>query len=254
MTARDPTGRPEPEEQDAFLRGVLRALQWAQENSRVVTIGAVVALVAVAGTLYYRNYREDVRQQAAQRLQTLQSQLQSQSPSDTLRRSIGDFVSRYGDTRSGDEARLLLGRLHLNQNRFEAALSAVEPLPSEYPVDSPAGYAARKLLAAAHEGAGNTERALSLYAELAEGAQFPFQRHEASANRASLLAEEGRLGEAERIYSRLVQEADTTQAGVTTANLQSYRVRLGELQGRLGSGDTTGRAAAPGAPSDTSGT
>lgn len=257
MTAQDPTRTQGPEEDDAFLRAVLRTVQWAQENSRTVTIGAVVAVLVFAAGLYYQNYRQDVRQQAAGQLQTLQAQLQQgQAPPDTLARSLRDFVSQYGDTRYGDEGRLLLGRLQLNQNRWEAGISSLQPVRGEYPPDSPTGYAARKLLAAAHEGAGNTERALSLYAELADGAQFPFQRNEAAADRARLLAGEGRLQEAEDIYSRLVQQADTTAAGVAGADLQRYRVRLGEVRGRLAAGDTgsvevPGSAEASPAPADT---
>lgn len=238
MTPQNPMGDQRPEEQDAFLRAVLRVVQWAQENTRTVTIGLVVAAVVVAAGLYYRNYRQDLREQAAGQLQTLQAQLQSQSPPDTLGRSIRDFVSRYGDTRYGDEARLLMGRIQLSQNRWQGAISSLQPVRDEYPADSPTGYAARKLLAAAHEGAGSIELAVSLYADLAENAQFAFQRNEAAANRARLLAAQGRIREAERVYSRLVQEADTSAAGVASAELQSYRVRLGELRSRLAAADT----------------
>lgn len=257
MTAQDPTRTQGPEEQDAFLRAVLRAVQWTQENTRAVTIGAVVAVLVVAAGLYYRNYRQDVREQAAGQLQTLHAQLQqSQAPPDTLARSVRNFVSQYGDTRYGDEGRVLMGRLQLNQGREEAAISSLEPVASEYPPDSPTGYAARNLLAAAHQGAGNIDRALSLYAELAEQAQFAFQRNEAAANRARLLAREGRLQEAERIYSRLVQQADTSSAGVADGDLQRYRVRLGELQARLPAADTashgtSGSAESPSASADT---
>lgn len=241
MTPERPMGAGGSEgEQDAFLRAVLRAVQWTQENTRTVTIGAVVVIGVVAAGLYYRNYRESLREQAAGRLQTLQAELlQSQSPSDTLRRSLQQFLNQYGDTRAGDQARLLMARIQLRRDQWQQAVSTLEPLTGRYPADSPTGYGARKLLAAAHEGAGNTERALSLYGELADQAQFAFQRYEAAANRARLLADQGRLADAESIYSRLVQEADTSDAGVTTANLQSYRVELGEVRARLTAADTT---------------
>lgn len=237
MTPPQSSRQQNPEDVDAFLATVLRLVQWMQENSRVVAFAAVVAALTVAAGLYYQNYREDVRQQAASQLQQLQGQLQAQAPPDTLARSVQNFVDRYGDTRYGDEARLLMARIQLSNGQWEQAASTLESVVGEYPADSPTGYAARKLLAAAQESAGNPEQALQLYGELADGAQFAFQRNEAAAARARLLASRGDLSRAQEIYSRLVEEADTTDAGVASEDLQTYRMRLGEIQARLAAGD-----------------
>lgn len=232
MTPPDSPSRQD-EDLDAFLAGVLRAVEWAQQNTRTVAIGAAVLLLGVAAAVYYQNYQEDVRQQAAGQLQELQTQLQSQSPPDTLPRSVQSFISRFGDTRYGDEARLLMARLHLNQDQWENAISTLQPVANEYQTDVPTGYAARKLLAAANAGADNVERALQLYEELAENAQFAFQRHEAASSRARLLAAEGRLQQAADVYARLVSQADTTAAGVAAEDVRTYRMELGEIRARL---------------------
>lgn len=236
MTPPDSRRHQDPEDADAFLAAVLRTIEWIQQNTRTVTIAAVVAVVAVAAGIYYSNYQENVRQQAASQLQQLQTQLQGQPP-DTLAASVENFISRYGDTRYGDEARLLMGRIQLSNGAWQEAISTLDPVSGSYPADSPTGYAARKLLAAAHEGAGNADRALQLYGDLASNAQFAFQRNEAAANRARLLAEQGRLAEAEDIYTRLVSEADTSAAGVASSDLQSYRLKLGEIKARLAGGE-----------------
>ena len=245
MTPPDSRRQQDPEDVDAFLAAVLRTVEWIQANTRTVTIAAVVAVVAVAAGIYYNNYQEDVRQQAASQLQQLQSQLQGQPP-DTLGAAIENFVSRYGDTRYGDEARLLMGRIQLTNSGWQEAIGTLEPVAGEYPADSPTGYAARKLLAAAHEGADNTDRALELYDDLASNSQFAFQRNEAAADRARLLAEQGRLAEAEEIYARLVSEADTSAAGVASADLQSYRLKLGEIQARVAAGGSSADTASGG--------
>lgn len=245
MTPPDSRRQQDPEDVDAFLAAVLRTVEWIQANTRTVTIAAVVAVVAVAAGIYYNNYQEDVRQQAASQLQQLQNQLQGQPP-DTLGAAIENFVSRYGDTRYGDEARLLMGRIQLTNSGWQEAISTLDPVAGEYPADSPTGYAARKLLAAAHEGAGNTDRALELYDDLASNSQFAFQRNEAAADRARLLAEQGRLAEAEEIYARLVSEADTSAAGVASADLQSYRLKLGEIQARVAAGGSSADTASGG--------
>lgn len=235
------------EEADAFLAVVLRIVQWMRENTRAVVIGAVVLFAGIAAAIYYQNYREDVRQQAASQLQQLQTQLQAQSSPDTLARSIEDYISRFGDTRYGDEARLLMARIHLTNGAYDRAIGTLESVTGSYPADVPTGYAARKLLAAAHESAGNPEEALQLYADLAENAQFPFQRNDAAASRARLLARRGRLAEAESIYARLVSEADTSAAGVASEELQNYRLKLGEIRARL-AGDGGGSAAGDAPP------
>lgn len=236
MTPPDSRRQQNPEDVDPFLAFILRTVDWVQDNSRTVIIGAVIVVVAIAAGLYYRNYRQNVRQQAASQLQQLQTQLQGQAPSDTLARSVQDFIGRYGDTRYADEARLLMARIQLSNGAWQEAVGTLEPVIGAYPSDSPTGYAARKLLAAAHEGAGNTDRALQLYGELAENAQFAFQRNEAAADRARILAEQGRLSDAEAIYARLVSEADTSAAGVASEDLQTYRLKLGEVRARLAGG------------------
>lgn len=242
MTPPDSRRQQNPEDVDAFLAALLRAIEWIQENTRTVIIASVLAVVAIAAAVYYQNYQEDVRQQAAGQLQRLQTQLQGQPP-DTLAASVQAFISRYGDTRYGDEARLLMGRIQLSSGAWQEAISTLEPVAGSYPPDSPMGYAARKLLAAAHEGAGNVEEALQLYADMASNAQFAFQRNEAAADRARLLAEQGRLAEAEQVYSRLVSEADTSAAGVASSDLQTYRLKLGEIQARLAAGVSTADSA-----------
>lgn len=250
MTPPDSRRQQDPEDVDAFLAAVLRAVEWAQENTRTVIIASVVAIVAVAASLYYQNYQESVRQQAAAQLQQLQTQLQGQPP-DTLAASVESFISRYGDTRYGDEARLLMGRIQLSNGAWQEAVGTLDPVAGSYPADSPTGYAARKLLAAAHEGTGNVDEALRLYADLASNAQFAFQRNEAAAARARLLAEQGRLAEAEEIYSRLVSEADTSAAGVASDDLQTYRLKLGEVQARMAAGGSAADTAGGGGPSPT---
>lgn len=261
MTPLDSRHRQDPEDADAFLAAVLRAIEWIQENTRTVVIGAVVVVAAVAAVVYYQNYREDVRQQAASQLQQLQTRLQGRTSPDSLARTVQGFIDRFGDTRYGDEARLLMARIHLTNESWKQAVSVLEPVVSSYPANVPMGYAARKLQAAGQEAAGNTEQALRLYADLARNAQFPFQRNEAAADRARLLAETGRLSEAETIYARLASEADTGAAGVASRDLQTYRLKLGEIRARLaGDGGGTGAPGGVGArgreapaPSDTAG-
>lgn len=215
---------PDPRE-DAFLRFVNRVVDWVTANLRaVIAAGVVVVLLAGAG-LWYLNYSRNLERQAASELNSIQAALAQGT--DTIGTGrLQSFVDRYAGTESEQQARLLLGRLHLRNGAAEQAIEAVGPA-AEAPPDTPVGYAGRTLLAKAQEAAGRTDAALSTLQELAENARFPFQRDQAAAERARILMEAGRLQEAEAIYSRLAEEASGAGAR------QIYAARLGEVRARL---------------------
>jgi len=97
------------------------------------------------------------------------------------------------------------------------------------------------LRAAAHESAGRPDRAIEIYGRVAEEARFAFQRREAADRQGTLLVEQGRLEEAERIYRRLVEETADESAGGN-----AYAVRLGEVRAMLRSRQSAGSAAGRG--------
>lgn len=209
--------------EDPFVERLLQASAWAQDNLTVVVVATVILAAGVAGILYYRSYQQTVREQAAVRLQDLAASLPGLDPAvaaDTLR----SFVDRYRGTQAADEARALLGRVRLDEGQPAEAIEILRPALERGP-DTPVGFAARMLLAAAHEMQGEVDAALRIYAELGEAARLPFQRRRALADRARLLAEQGRFEEAAAIYGELAERAE--EAGVT-AEAADYRLRHGE--------------------------
>ncbi len=229
-----------PQHEDVFVEKILQAGTWAQENLTTVIVAVTILALGVAGILYYRSYQASVREQAAVDLQNLAATLGTQetaSATDTLR----SFVERYRGAPAADEARVLLGRVHLDAGRPAEAIQVLRP-SAERGADTPIGYAARMLIAAAHEQQGERDPALRLYAELGASARLPFQRRHALADRARLLAEEGRFEEAAAIYEDLARRAEEAEAPDEAAE---YRLRHGE---------TSALAAASGsAPQDASG-
>lgn len=212
---------PDPRE-DAFLRFVNRVVDWVTGNLRaVIAGGGVVVLLAGAG-LWYVNYTQNLEEQAVSELSSLRAALARGTDSIGAER-LQSFVDRYAGTEPERDARLMLGRLHLRNGAAEQAIEAVTPT-AEAPPDTPVGYAGRVLLAKAQEAAGRTDAALSTLQELADGARFPFQRDQAAADRARILAEADRLEEAEAIYGRLAEEASGSGAR------QVYATRLGEVR------------------------
>jgi len=140
-------------------------------------------------------------------------------------------VERCGGAAAANEGRLLRARTYRDQGRAVEAEEVASTI-SEAP-DRPVGLAARTLLAAAQEASGDAETALATWETLGETARFAFQRREALASAARILASLGRLEEAETIFAAIAEEAageDPVEAGV-------YRLRLGELKARrAGSG------------------
>lgn len=222
-----------PEGDDAFIRGLNRFIAWAQENTGVLTAAVVVLVVAIGGVLYWQSYQQSLEERAAADLAGLQTRMARGGGAGAVTDSLQAFVDRFDGTEAGREARVLLARQQLRLGRAAAAVETIRPVAGDHAPDTPTGFAARTLLAEAEVAAGDTASAVSTLGVLAEDARFPFQRHEAAAERASLLAERGRLREARDIYRRLVEET----AGDEDESAGLYAIRLGEIEARLASGD-----------------
>lgn len=220
-------GSPADDPEDAFLRGVERFIAWTTEHRTSVIAGSVALVLLVAAGIYYVNYRSNLEEMASSEIQSIRAELATGTSAEATSR-LDEFVTRFGGTEAGDEARILLGRLQMSNGDTEAALEAVAPV-LERPVEEPLGHAAATITAAAHEDQGQREQALEVLQEVADGARFPFQRREANAARARLLIEDGRLEEAAAIYERLAEETESSTE-------QMYALRLGEVQAMISSG------------------
>lgn len=233
-------GSGPPTEEDAFIRALNRFIAWAQANTGLVILAAVLVTVGVGGIFYWQSYRQSLEERASADFATLQARM-AQGAGFAVTDSLQAFLERFGDTRASREARILLARQQLGEGQAAGAEASIRPVVSSHAPDTPTGFAARLILADAQATSGDTAAAISTLEELSTGARFPFQQHAAAAERASLLADRGRLEEARDIYRRLAEEASGTEAG------DLYAVRLGEIEGRLASGGAEGA----GAPEDT---
>lgn len=231
--------------EDAFIRALNRFIAWAQENTGVLVLVTVLVVVAVGGALYWRSYQQNLEERASAELSTLQTRIAQQArqgaPALAVTDSLQAFLQRFDGTSSAREARILLARQQIGEGRPSEAVEAIRPVVDGTRPDTPTGFAARSLLADAQTAAGDSAAAISTLDGLAQEARFSFQRHDAAADKASLLAATGRLEEARDIYRRLAEEASGTEAGAL------YAVRLGEVEARLAA---DGEDAA-GSPSDT---
>ena len=207
---------------DAFVANVLEASVWAKRNSRILIVSTIVLVVAVLGTLYYVNYRAQIREQAGARLNQVRQTVASGNPA-LAARDLETFIDRFGNTPAGDEARLLLAQVHLHANAPEKALDVTEPLAEDK--DEVMGATAALLQAAAFEQAKQLDQAERTYLSIAEEAPFSYQRYQALDRAAILRMDSGNAAGAAELYRRILDSAPET-----LPQRPLYELRLGEAE------------------------
>lgn len=204
MTQRHPTSRRTRHEQDnaddLFVAKVLEISQWASRHRQaLVGIGIAVAVV-VGGGLYWRNYQASLQEQATQELVTIQ-QTRALGDPEQAKADLQVFLQRFGGTPMADEARLLLGEVELETGNPDGAVSALEALSGSR---SPLGMQATYLLAAAHEEAGEPDRAERLYLTVANRAELSFFVRDALAQAARIRLDRGDHAGAAQLYEEIL--------------------------------------------------
>jgi len=198
---------------------------WARTNVRLIIAGAVLAAIAVGGLLYYRTARETREARAAAEFVRLQ-QTASSGNAALATRDLDRYVRRYAGTSYGEEARVALAQLHLQQNQPAKAVQLLGNATEEID-DSPVGPQAALLLAAAQQGAGKRDAAIQTYLSVAEKAELKLHQAEALENAATLRAEAGNAAGAAELYRRLVGMYEEG-----SFERQLYEMRLAEVEAR----------------------
>ena len=208
--------------EDRFVERILQAGYWLQHHARTAILATIALTVVALGAMYFRDYRQTVRERAATELESLRGITLSDPNGAAVQ--LESFVNRFRGTVSAEEGRLLLATVLLNEGRTADAIAALQA--AREGIDTPAGHGAKVMLAAAFEDAGDLDAALAVLDELANSSRYPFQQREAQAQSARIMAQQGRLAEAAAVYASL---ADGTE---NLAEQNQYRIRLGEIQGR----------------------
>lgn len=198
---------------------------WAEKNRQLATMTILAILAIGAGGVIYLNYRADLAERAAVRLDELRIVSRSASP-DELRSQLATYIEQFGSAPQGDEARLLLAEMELQRGNADAAIRLIEPVVD--PENEPLGYNAAWMLAVAEEQRGDLEAAAGWYERLARVAPHEFQRRRARAALGRLHLYAGEYGAAEAIYAELVASENAAVDG----EAELYAVKLGEVRAR----------------------
>lgn len=213
--------------EDAFTARLLAAWSWAQKNTQVLIVAGVLLAVAVGAGLYYYDYRQNLRLQAAGELERIQQTLGT-GEAEAARSELQSFLDRFGDTTYGTEARILLAELHLRQDQPSEAVSVLEGVTGN--LSDPLSLQAAFLLGTAYEEADRLADAEALYLRIAEEAELGFQVRQALANAARLRAREGNYAGAADLYQRVLDTFDEEAAASAGSERSTYQLRLSEMQ------------------------
>jgi len=195
-------------------------LIWAETHSRLLTGIAVAIVVAAGGFWFYTKSHEARARNAATALQ--QAELAVGSGNLALAQSnLENIVDRYGATRSGKQARLILSQVRFDRGQFSDGLAVLEPLTKDGDKELRAN--AYNLMGAGYEAEGKLEDAAKAYQQAADMTPYAIERDQFVASAARALTDGGKLEEAKKLWTKLADDPASAMAA-------EARVRLGEIE------------------------
>jgi predicted negative regulator of RcsB-dependent stress response len=220
--------RPQQTEPDdiMFARAV-QFTEWARRNIVLVVAVAVTALVLIGGFFWYRADRDRRSEEAAIAFLQVEQSVYTGDPT-IATRELQLYLQRHGGTAYADEARVLLGQIHLREGQTTEAINVLQPVADRLQ-RSPVGPQAAILMATAQEAAGQTEAAIQTYLRVADRAETPFRQQEGLVGAAILREQAGDFAGAAALYRRLV---GMTEPG--TGDRSIFEMRLAEAEARAG--------------------
>ncbi|MDT8435302.1 MAG: tetratricopeptide repeat protein [Gemmatimonadota bacterium] len=223
------SGPPPPE--DRVTETMVTAAVWAERHRRTLVLAVVAAVALGLAGWAWLDYRGKLVERAATRLDEIRLEAASGAPPSEVKAALATYVEQFGDTSFGNEGRMYLARLQMEERDYAAAIRTLEPA-AELREKTPVAFRAAESIAAAEEMRGNPEEAIRWLQRLADAALFADQARRAEAEIARIAAQAGDLERARATYARLVAEtaAEDQAAG---AELAEWRVRLGEVEAAL---------------------
>jgi len=214
MSQRHPGARRTHPEQgndpdDIFLAKVLHVGKWATSNQQLLTVLGVVAVIVIAGVVYYGNYQGALVEQAAQELESVHQSIAIQDR-EGAKDELVTFLGRFSGTAYEGEARLLLGDLYLQSGDPEQAQAVLEPLGAS--PREPIEFQGAALLGRAYEQDDRWSEAEAIYLRIADRSELDFQVRDALASAARIRADQGDATGAIELYERVLDDMEENSA------------------------------------------
>jgi predicted negative regulator of RcsB-dependent stress response len=212
-----------PDSEDVVLARALEFSQWARRHARVIVIVAVLAAVVVGGLVVWRWNEAARSERAAADFLALEPRVTATDPATGIA-DLQRFIQLHDGTTYADEARVLLGRLHLEQGQPTEAIAPLQEAARRIG-RSPIGAQAGLLLGAAQEQAGDTPAAVETYLRVANDARSPFAQRQALEAASAAYEAAGNHAGAAGLYRQLI---GLTEEGSFERSV--YEMRLAEAE------------------------
>jgi len=194
---------PEGAADDAFATRVLLFVAWAQKNTQTLVIAAVAVAALVGGSIWFIAQRSGTLAQASTQFEQVQQVAASAAPEEAVA-EVERFLTTFGKTPYGLEARLLLGEIHLENGNVDGAIEALTPVAPSF--GDPLRVQATFLLAVAYEQGERWDQAATLYRDLSRRAEMSFQKREATEGLSRALIAQGDVPGAVAALDLLIAE------------------------------------------------
>ena len=221
-----PSSRRKPqtphEQDDAFVAGIIDFSEWSRTHRQALTLMGIAVIVLLASGIYYLRFQQALVTQAVNRLEDIHRTI-SISAFEDAKTQLSTFLDQFGGTDQAREAVILLGRLHLEAGDAAVAINVLER--ADLGFRDPIGVQANSLLARAYENQGRWPDAEATFLEVADRAEFDFERRRALDSAARARRRQQDHEGAAELYERILEtfEENDPAKGV-------YELRLAEVR------------------------
>lgn len=230
---RRPSSQGSDSPEDALSARVIALSAWARENSQVVIIAGIVLAIAAAAGLYYYDFQQDVRMQAAEEFERIQQTVVGVGDTQTALTELQTFLDRFGDTPLAAEARLLLAEAHLHEGDSQQAIQTLQPVVGS--LGRPIAIQGAFLLGSAYEEAEQHADAQDIYLRIADEADLTFQVRNALDAAARVRAQMDNYAGAAELYRRVLDtfaEDGDQPPDAAAGDRAMYQLRLAEMEAK----------------------
>jgi predicted negative regulator of RcsB-dependent stress response len=197
-------------------------LDWFRVRTRFLTVGA--AVIAAAGIAYWFYTRSaQIKSSRAEQSLLQAKQAVVQGNTALAQNDLHGILRRYGSTRPGVEAGLVLAEIHYEKGEFQKGIDVLRGILGKSAAES----SVAKIHALIGDGElqlGKADDAAQSYQRAADQARFDGARAFYAARRARTLMAAGKAAEARKAWEELA----SAPWGESVA--PEARVRLGELE------------------------
>ena len=218
MTSTRPTADPVADRAQTFI-------DWTRINSKAVTAGAVVVIVAALGFWFYDRSRA---LQAANAEKALMTAKQSMTAGNLAlaQSDLQKVYSRYGSTSAGVEAALVLAEIDYDSGKYQDGISMLQKV-SGSSAASGSEATIRSLWGDGYAQMGKLTEAAKEYESAADATSYETEKAFQRGKAARAYQAAGDTAKAKQIWSDLINDPKSQSMAAEA------HVRLGELTAQI---------------------